>query len=172
MRFFKSIDSKPAHAFSDKIFIAAIFYNNELVIPYWHNSLIKTIHYLGPDNVFVSIVESHSTDTSAELLQELDADLALMGVSRRILTGDETVARPDYLGGRERIQFLAATRNIALEPLMEGGYDKVVFSNDIFIEPETLVELLETNNGNYDMACGLDFGHFGYAHLSPPHLPF
>ncbi|KAG1766750.1 glycosyltransferase family 69 protein [Suillus placidus] len=145
----------------EKIFIAAIFYNNELVIPYWHNSLIKAIHYLGPDNVFVSVVESHSTDTSPELLQTLDADLALMGVSRRILTGDESISRPDYLGGRERIEFLAATRNLALEPLLKGGYDKVIFSNDIFIEPETLVELLETNNGNYDMACGLDFGHFG-----------
>lgn len=167
VRYRDAVQSAVAHPLrqgygnQDKIFIAAIFYNNELVIPYWHNSLIKAIHYLGPDNVFVSIVESHSTDSSAELLQELDADLALMGVSRRILTGDETIARPDYLGGRERIQFLAATRNVALEPLMEGGYDKVVFSNDIFIEPETLVELLETNNGNYDMACGLDFGHFG-----------
>ncbi|KAG2072083.1 hypothetical protein BDR04DRAFT_1097390 [Suillus decipiens] len=145
----------------EKIFIAALFYNNELVIPYWQNSLIKAIHYLGPDNVFVSVVESHSTDSSPELLQQLDADLALMGVSRRILTGDETISRPEYLGGRERIEFLAATRNRALEPLMEGGYDKVIFSNDVFIEPETLVELLETNDGNYDMACGLDFGHFG-----------
>lgn len=167
VRYRDAVQSAVAHPLrqgygkQEKIFIAAIFYNNELVIPYWHNSLIKAIHYLGPDNVFVSIVESHSTDTSPELLQALDADLALMGVSRRILTGDESISRPDYLGGRERIEFLAATRNLALEPLMKGGYDKVIFSNDIFIEPETLVELLETNNGNYDMACGLDFGHFG-----------
>ncbi|KAG2052265.1 hypothetical protein BDR06DRAFT_958128 [Suillus hirtellus] len=153
--------SRQGHGKQEKIFIAALFSNNELVIPYWHNSLVQAIHYLGPDNVFVSIVESHSTDASPNLLQELDADLASMGVSRRIITRDETISRPDYLGGRERIEFLAATRNRALEPLMEGGYDKVVFSNDIFIEPETLVELLETNNGDYDMACGLDFGHFG-----------
>ncbi|KAG2362915.1 cryptococcal mannosyltransferase 1-domain-containing protein [Suillus spraguei] len=167
VRYRDAVHSAAAHPLregygkQEKIFIAALFYNNELVIPYWHNSLITAIHYLGPDNVFVSIVESHSTDSSPELLQQLDADLALMGVSRRILTGDETISRPEYLGGRERIEFLAATRNRALEPLMEGGYDKVVFSNDIFIEPETLVELLETNDGNYDMACGLDFGHFG-----------
>ncbi|KAG1736694.1 glycosyltransferase family 69 protein [Suillus paluster] len=145
----------------EKIFIAALFYNNELVIPYWHNSLIKVIHYLGPDNVFVSVVESHSTDSSPQLLQALDADLELLGVSRRILTGDETISRPDYMGGGERIEFLAATRNRALEPLVAGGYDRVMFSNDIFIEPESLVELLETNGGDYDVACGLDFGHFG-----------
>ncbi|KAG0695010.1 glycosyltransferase family 69 protein [Suillus ampliporus] len=145
----------------EKIFIAAMFYNNEQVIPYWHNSLIKVIHYLGPDNVFVSILESHSTDSSPQLLEALDADLDLLGVSRRILTRDKAVSKPGNMGGNNRIEFLAATRNRVLEPLMAGGYDKVVFSNDIFIEPESFVELLETNGGDYDVACGLDFGHFG-----------
>lgn len=138
-----------------------MFHNNEYVIPYWHDTLIKVIHYLGPDNVFVSVVESHSADSSPQLLEALDADLALLGVSRRILTGDTTVPKPDSLPGIKRIEFLAATRNRAMEPLVVGGYDKVVFSNDIFIEPESFVELLETNNGDYDMACGLDMGHFG-----------
>jgi hypothetical protein len=160
---FLPVKSNLAHAGSEKIFVAAMFYNNERVIPYWHNSLIKVIHYLGPDNVFVSIVESHSTDNSPQLLEALDADLALMGVSRRILIADESVSKPDDMNRNNRIDFLAATRNRALEPLMEGGYDRVVFSNDIYIEPESLVELLETNGGDYDMACGMDFAHFGYA---------
>jgi hypothetical protein len=150
------------YANSEKIFIAAMFYDNEEVIPYWHNSLIQVIHYLGPDNVFVSIVESHSTDNTPELLEALDADLALLGVSRRILIADEAVSKPDDMGGNNRIDFLAATRNRALEPLMAGGYDRVVFSNDIYIEPESWLELLETNGGDYDVACGMDFAHFGY----------
>jgi len=152
---------KAAYTISEKIFIAAMFHDNERVIPYWHDSLIKVIHYLGPDNVFVSIVESHSTDSSPQLLEALDARLARMGVSRRIITGDKTVSKPDDMSWNNRIEFLAATRNRALEPLMAGGYDRVVFSNDIFIEPESFVELLETNDGDYDMACGLDFAHFG-----------
>lgn len=152
---------RQGYAKREKIFIAAIFHNNENVIPYWHDTLIKVIHYLGPDNVFVSVVESHSTDSSPLLLEALDEDLALLGVSRRILTGDKTVPKPDDLSGNRRIEFLAATRNRAIEPLMIGGYDRVVFSNDIFIEPESFVELLQTNDGNYDMACGLDMGHFG-----------
>ena len=147
-----------------------MFSNNEPVIHYWHDSLIKVIHYLGSDNVFVSIVESHSTDGSPQLLEALDADLASMGVPRRILTRDEAVPKPDDMSGNNRIEFLAATRNRAMEPLMVGGYDRVVFSNDIFIEPESLVELLETNNGHYDMACGLDFGHFGYGHPNTDHI--
>ncbi|KAG8216632.1 cryptococcal mannosyltransferase 1-domain-containing protein [Butyriboletus roseoflavus] len=66
------------------------------------------------------------------------------------------------MGGNNRINFLSALRNHALEPLVEkGGYDKVVFSNDIYIEPETIIELLNTADGEYDMACGMDFGHFG-----------
>lgn len=152
---------KQGYGKQEKIFIAAMFHDNENVIPYWHDTLIKVIHYLGPDNVFVSVVESHSGDSSPQLLEALDADLALLGVSRRILTGDEAVQKPDDMGGNNRIEFLSATRNRAMEPLLVGGYDRVVFSNDIFIEPESFVELLETNNGDYDMACGLDMGHFG-----------
>ncbi|OAX41049.1 glycosyltransferase family 69 protein [Rhizopogon vinicolor AM-OR11-026] len=167
VRYRDSIQSAVAHPLrqgygkQEKIFVAAMFYNNEQVIPYWHNSLVKVIHYLGPDNVFVSIVESHSTDNSPQLLEALDADLALMGVPRRILIADESVSKPDDMSWNNRIDFLAATRNRALEPLMEGGYDRVVFSNDIYIEPESMVELLETNDGDYDMACGMDFAHFG-----------
>ena len=139
-----------------------MFYNNEHVIPYWSNSLIKAIHYLGEDNVFVSILESGSEDRSPALLQQLDDRLAVMNVSRRILTQDTAIMKPDDMGGNNRIRFLSSLRNHALEPLVEmGGYDKVVFSNDIYIEPETIVELLNTADGEYDMACGMDFGHFG-----------
>lgn len=152
---------KQGYGKQEKIFIAAMFHDNENVIPYWHDTLIKVIHYLGPDNVFVSVVESHSTDSSPQLLEALDADLALLGVSRRILIRDDSVPKPDDMSGNNRIDFLAATRNRAMEPLLVGGYDRVVFSNDIFIEPESFVELLETNDGDYDMACGLDMGHFG-----------
>ncbi|KAH7921251.1 glycosyltransferase family 69 protein [Leucogyrophana mollusca] len=150
------------YAKQEKIFIAAMFSNNEDVIPYWSASLTKTIRYLGTDNVFVSIVESFSDDRSPALLREFDGLLTTMGVAHRILTDDYTIERPEDMGGNNRIDFLSAVRNRALEPLVEnGGYDKVVFSNDVYIEPETFIELLETADGEYDMACGLDFGHYG-----------
>ncbi|KIJ60124.1 glycosyltransferase family 69 protein [Hydnomerulius pinastri MD-312] len=150
------------HGNQEKIFIAAMFYNNEQVIPYWSDSLIKAIRYLGTENVFVSIIESHSDDQSPVLLRKLNHQLSEMHVSRRILIQDDLITKPDDMGGNNRIDFLAALRNRALEPLVEkGGYDKVVFSNDIFIEPETFIELLNTADGEYDMACGMDFGHFG-----------
>ncbi|KAG8216633.1 hypothetical protein J3R82DRAFT_6828 [Butyriboletus roseoflavus] len=68
LRYLPQIEKANAHpnragyANQEKIFITAMFYNNEPIIPYWSNSLIKAIHYLGEDNVFVSILESGSED--------------------------------------------------------------------------------------------------------------
>ena len=147
---------------AEKIFIAAMFYNNEEVLPYWSDSIIQVIHHLGADNVFVSILESGSDDQSPALLRQLDDRLGAMHVERRILIQDEAIQKPYNLVGNNRIYYLSALRNHVLEPLVEnGGYDKVIFSNDIFVEPETILELLYTADGEYDMACGLDYGSYG-----------
>ncbi|KAH7908257.1 glycosyltransferase family 69 protein [Hygrophoropsis aurantiaca] len=151
------------YARQERIFFAAMFSNNEAVIPYWAASLMKAIHYLGTDNVFVSILESNSHDRSPQLLRDFAEMLAKTNVAHRVLTDDTAVERSNWVDtNMERINFLSAVRNRAIEPLVEkGGYDKLVFSNDIYIEPETIIELLETADGNYDMACGLDFGSYG-----------
>jgi hypothetical protein len=61
-----------------------------------------------------------------------------------------------------RIRFLAASRNLVMQPLVEGGgYEHVIFSNDVFVEAESIVELLNTKGGNYDMVCGLDLSYWG-----------
>ncbi|KAJ7478203.1 cryptococcal mannosyltransferase 1-domain-containing protein [Mycena latifolia] len=140
-----------------------MFYNNAAVLPYWTKQITKLIYYLGPDNVFVSIVESNSKDNSATLLVDFDQHLSTMGVARRILTNDTSVVRPADMGtAPPRIEFLAAVRNQVMEPLVEhGGYERVVFTNDVFIEAGSIAELLDTKRGNYDMACGLDFAWWG-----------
>ncbi|KAJ7118503.1 cryptococcal mannosyltransferase 1-domain-containing protein [Mycena crocata] len=140
-----------------------MFYNNAKVVPYWTTEISKLIHYLGPENVFVSIVESYSSDATPALLRAFERNLDVMGVSRRIITQDTSIPRPASMGtAPPRIEYLAAVRNLVLEPLVaEGGYDRVVFSNDVFVEAESIVELLNTKDGDYDMACALDFAHFG-----------
>ena len=149
---------------TEKIYIAAAFYNNEVVLPYWSQSMLSAIRYLGPENVFVSVVESYSHDKTPELLREFDASLAKLHVSRRILVQDTATEKPEDLSFDNRIEFLAAVRNRAMEPLVEyGGYDKVLFSNDVYVEPESIIELIETADGNYDFACAMDFNHFGCA---------
>ena len=64
--------NRAGNAKNEKIFIAANFYNNHEVLPYWTNTLLDVISYLGPDNVAVSIVESNSDDQTPELLRHLD----------------------------------------------------------------------------------------------------
>ncbi|KAF7354574.1 hypothetical protein MSAN_01370500 [Mycena sanguinolenta] len=148
---------------TEKVFIGAMFHNNANVLPYWVAEVSKLINYLGPDNVFVSIVESYSSDHSPSILRGFETKLQEMGVRNRILTQDTSILHPPSMAtGPPRIDFLAATRNLVLEPLMTyGGYNRVLFSNDVFVEAESMVELLETNGGEYDMACGLDFQQWG-----------
>jgi hypothetical protein len=120
---------------------------------------------VGQDNVFVSIVESRSRDSSPALLRAFDDQLSALNVSRRVLVNDQTIRRPvNMTTEHPRIEFLAAIRNLALAPLVaRGGYATVLFSNDIFFRAEQAVELLRTRGGAYDMACALDFGPWGCA---------
>ena len=131
--------------------------------------MLSVITYLGTQNVFVSIVESNSHDKTPELLRGFAATLAERGVAQRILVHDDAIEKPDDMSFNNRINFLAAVRNRAMEPLVEdGGYDRVLFSNDVYVEPESVIELLETRNGTYDMVCGMDFNHFGCVAASSP----
>ncbi|KAJ6537070.1 cryptococcal mannosyltransferase 1-domain-containing protein [Mycena capillaripes] len=146
-----------------------MFYNNGDVLPYWIKEVTKLIYYLGPNNVFVSIAESNSWDSSPALLEDFDKTLETLGVARRILTHDTSVERPASMDtAPPRIKFLAAVRNRVMEPLVQhGGYTRVVFSNDVFIEAESIVELLDTKGGDYDMVCGLDLSYWGYVRFLP-----
>ncbi|KAJ7608780.1 cryptococcal mannosyltransferase 1-domain-containing protein [Roridomyces roridus] len=146
-----------------KVFIAVILNNSMGVLPRWIREFNKVIQYLGTDNVFISVVESNSGDGTPEMLDEWKITLDKMGVKNLIRTRDSTIVRPDDMStATPRIRFLSDTRNLALAPLVEqGGYDTVLFSNDIFIEAESVVELLKTKEGEWDMVCGLDLGRWG-----------
>lgn len=150
------------YACGEKIFIAAAFHNNEQVLPYWTSSMLDAISWMGTQNVFVSVVENYSDDRSPDILRDFEEELTRRGIKNRILVQDETIKRPPDMSWNARIAFLASIRNQALQPLIaRGGYDKILFSNDILVEPESIIELLETRDGNFDFACGMDFGHYG-----------
>ncbi|KAJ7587101.1 cryptococcal mannosyltransferase 1-domain-containing protein [Mycena floridula] len=140
-----------------------MFHDNQHVLPYWIQQMTKVIHHLGKDNVFVSILESHSKDSTPALLEAFDLQLAALGVPRRIIVRDNSIPRPSKMDTEPpRIEFLAASRNKVLEPLLEkGGYQRVLFSNDVFVEADSVLDLLGTRDGNYDMACGIDLAYWG-----------
>ncbi|RPA71163.1 hypothetical protein BJ508DRAFT_109060 [Ascobolus immersus RN42] len=62
---------------------------------------------------------------------------------------------------RRRIPYLAGLRNGVLGPLWDGtaggGWERVLFLNDVIFEAEDAMRLLGTNNGSYAAACALDF---------------
>lgn len=154
-----------------RFFIAANLYNNEKVLPYWEDSLLRLATHLGPDRVYVSIYESNSEDATKALLLSLSAKLALLGVPRTIIT--DTSVRPQYNDTQQRITYLAQARNKALEPLSTAFPSaapptsatksdvKVLFLNDVFWEWEAAMRLINTDDGRYDVACGLDFANAG-----------
>lgn len=83
-----------------------------------------------------------------------------MGVARRVIVRDTSIPLPD--GMDARVRFLAASRNRALEPLVRrGGFDIILFSNDVLVSAESMVELLRTRDSEWDMICGLDLSFWG-----------
>ncbi|KAH7102339.1 cryptococcal mannosyltransferase 1-domain-containing protein, partial [Auriculariales sp. MPI-PUGE-AT-0066] len=149
----------------EPVFLAAIFHNNAKVFPAWSREMLRIIHYLGSENVFVSLVESYSKDETPQLLRSFDETLSKLHVRRKITAGDTSIPRPhNIISNQARIEFLAATRNLALEPLRtmkNFAHGRVLFSNDVFVTAEAVVDLLNMRAGDYDVACGMDFDDFG-----------
>lgn len=118
--------------------------------------------------MFVSVVESYSHDRTAQHLRDLKAQLDVLGVENQFLLENTSIDHPPSMDtAPPRIEFLSSTRNLALMPLVErGNFDRVVFSNDVFIEAESIIELLATKNGDWDMVCGIDLARWGYVFVA------
>ncbi|KAL3420989.1 polysaccharide export protein [Phlyctema vagabunda] len=153
---FYSIVSQPSETretsnpvLGQKIFIASIFRNNEYILRlHWINALLDTIKVLGPENIYVSIVESGSQDDTKGALRDLQHLLEDLGVEHKIELGETVeeqgaslLAVPEegkregwiYSGRIEksesgwevrRIPYLARLRNKAMEPLSSGKLEK------------------------------------------------
>ncbi len=57
-----------------------------------------------------------------------------MGVARRVIVRDTSIPLPDGM---------------------------VLFSNDVLVSAESIVELLRTRDSEWDMICGLDLSFWG-----------
>ncbi|PGH15972.1 hypothetical protein AJ80_05348 [Polytolypa hystricis UAMH7299] len=163
----------------ESVFIASTHWNNERILrSHWNAAVLELVTVLGPENVFVSVLEGGSWDDSKGALRELDAKLADLGVQRSIVLEDET--HQDHIeqvpveqregwidtprGKRElrRIPYLAGLRNRSLKPLEElaekgVGFDRVLFLNDVVFTTNDVLNLINTKDGDYSAACALDF---------------
>lgn len=139
---------------TERVFIASTHWNNEAVLrSHWNNALLDLIRHIGPQNVFVSILEGGSWDKSKDALSELDTELERMQVPRSVIldttTHKDEVNRIKQLSeagwistpqGRQelrRIPYLANLRNIALENMQKATTDglkpftKILWLNDV-----------------------------------------
>lgn len=135
----------------------------------------------------MSIYESNSQDETPALLSAFSQRLDAHGVQHRVLS-DTTDRWWPYGTSPERIGFLADARNKAMEPLQSpdagvrlrdyDSFTKVLFLNDVLFTWESAVRLLGTRldddgaDGDYDLACGLDFGASGERFFLPLSLDF
>ena len=141
---------KSPNVHGQRIFIASIHWNNELILrSNWNLAVLELVEYFGSNNVYVSVYESGSWDASKDALRELDRDLESTGVLRTITLSETThkdeIQKPFAAGwidtprGRKelrRIPYLSKLRNFALKPLRELAaqnitFDKVLFLNDV-----------------------------------------
>ncbi|KAJ6492771.1 capsular associated protein [Mycena vitilis] len=151
---------------SPKYFIAANLYDYGAHLPVWTHQLSLLIRHLGATNVFVSIYESNSHDATKGLLRTFEGRLANAGVANRVVLDEDGRRRKGWVSnGHERVQYMADMRNKALEPLQEGldgrRFDKIIFFNDVYFEWKSIIRLLDTKGGDFDLACGLDFDGIG-----------
>lgn len=149
----------------EKVYIVAMFHNNADLIPFWTTQMTRLIYYLGTKNVYVSILESYSKDNTADQLEQFEQRLTTMGVDHTLRLRDTSIPKKTNTD-RRHIRFLSANRNLAMQPLRDMAaqgrlFDRVLWSNDVFVHAEAMVELLRTHGGKYDQACGIDFNFFG-----------
>lgn len=141
-----------------RIFIASMHWNNEAIIrSHWSAAVLDLVKHYGPENVYVSIVESGSWDNTKGALKELDVNLGELGVERSIKMYDKTHLdeinrtpdenEPGWIWtSREkkelrRIPYLAKIRNQVMQKLKDleeglGGrkarkFDKILWLNDV-----------------------------------------
>ncbi|KZV75509.1 glycosyltransferase family 69 protein [Peniophora sp. CONT] len=155
---------------STNIFLAMNLHDNEEVLPTFFQEMPRLLDFLGPERVFISIYENGSSDRTPRLLRHFDELLNEIGTPHRIIT--EGTARASDKEDGHRINFLAAVRNLAMEPLYDGSaattlpdggpFDDVLWINDVFHCAADVLEVLHQRRvQSATQACALDWGVWG-----------
>lgn len=163
--------SGSANVHNEKVFIASSIFDpgGELARGDWANNVLKLIHLLGPDNVYLSIYEN---DSGSEALDALAALEARVPCNHTLIAEphipDEDLPHVTLYNGTKkvkRIAYLAEVRNRALRPLETAQirFDKLLYLNDVMFRPVEAAQLLFSTNtqadgrADYRAACAVDF---------------
>ena len=149
-------------------FIAAMIVNMESTIAHYIKHMKKLIDYLGEQNVIISFIENgDSKDNTRIYLREFQQYLNEKKIVNRFILKHEIddprkKVHPYEFISNLRIKFYSQLRNRCLDllyelPNIDFNNTKVIFFNDVIFEYEDIINLLATNNEDYDAVCGLDF---------------
>ena len=147
-----------------KYFFALDLHDCVYVLPRLMSSILETMHFLGPENCALSIVEGRSKDGTFEVLMLLREHIESIGAKYYLQTSD---LHPGKNNTSHRIEALAALRNIALQPFVEHPEQYVsdpvvIFLNDVAICTEDILELIHQRIfQNADMTCAMDWTFVG-----------
>ena len=151
LRCLSSQTNEPVAQRPERVYIASIHWNNELILrSHWNKAVVALVHALGRENVFVAVYESGSWDDSKGALRELEMELAAQNIRRNITLSDTThsdeifalnkvsgwVDTPRRRRELRRIPYLSRLRNWTLDPMQELArqgehFDKVLFLGDV-----------------------------------------
>ena len=141
--------------------------NIEEIIVNFIEEMKKLIYYLGKENIIVSIVENgDSKDKTRDYLREFTIYLDKNKIINKFILSYE-IENPKKKFHRKnlgylRIEFYSRLRNKCLDfiyqiPNLNFDNTKIIFFNDIYYKYEDIINLISTNNEDYDAVCGLDF---------------
>ena len=154
-------------------YITAIISDMEIIINDYILQMKKLINYLGEQNVIISIIENgDSKDQTRKYLSDFQQYLNNKKILNYFLLKHEIddprkQIFPFQKYSPLRIQFYAKLRNRCFDLLynltnIDFNNTKIIYFNDIIFEYEDIINLLSTNNEEYDAVCALDFSDVFY----------
>jgi len=166
--FNKKEKTLPVSSFKNTTFyITSNVVNIKNIIEKYIAQLKNLIDYLGENNVIISLVENgDSKDDTRTILREFQIYLNKKKILNKfylekVLEDPRKIRKPFEKYSRLRIEYFANLRNKCLEflyelPNIDFNNTIIIFLNDIVFEYEDIINLLSTNNEDFDLACGLD----------------
>lgn len=159
-----SYQSRAAHPIS----IAIDLRNSAHILPIQSTAILTALSHLLPShNIYVSIFENDSTDSTPSMLGHLAAALERLGIDGLWITSSRL--HTGYTQGN-RINMLAELRNAALKPLIPfAGDGTIVFINDVILCASDILELvLQTQVQSADVAVGIDWSDTDHVERGGP----
>ena len=148
-------------------YITSNLVNIESIIDNYIQQLKYLINYLGKQNVIISIVENEdSKDKTRTILKNFQKYLIENNILnkfylKREIEDPRKLNKPFEKYSRLRIEYFAKLRNKCLQYLYEirninFNNTIIIFLNDIVFKYEDIINLLSTNNEDFDASCALD----------------